>query len=72
MPTFGFDMIIKEVRFEQHAQNFVRRWIMVIIKYYLSVFTYVYSTSNLQFTQILKVVSDTFDVVKVCPGILLK
>ena len=33
MPTFGFDVVIKEVRLEKHAQNFVRRWIMVIIKY---------------------------------------
>jgi len=32
--------MLKEVRLEQHAQNFVGRWIMAITKYYLSVFTY--------------------------------
>jgi hypothetical protein len=72
MPTYGFDMVVKEVRLEQHAHNFVRGWIMAITKYYLSVFTYGYWTSNLQFKQILEVVSDTFDVVQVCLGILQK
>jgi len=42
MPTFGFDMVTKEIRLEQHAHNFARRCIMAFTKYYLSVFTYGY------------------------------